>query len=174
MGRGPSRKQLLYSRVIKESRMTKQPLDCKSSLGRELQPPCSLPGRSQTSMSPVDQTYLGVRGQREPLVQFSGQSAAEPSFGIQQGCAGTERKQIVASAKKEISQIGEEHVKAQLHREMVREAFSNGLAREEGEKRMVTDSMRKGPGQESPCLVPELKESRMVRDRWKRWLCLKL
>lgn len=37
---------------------------------------------------------------------------------------------------------------------MVREAVSNGLAREEGEKRMVRDSMRKGPGQESTCLVP--------------------
>lgn len=37
---------------------------------------------------------------------------------------------------------------------MVREAFSNGLAREEGQKRMVTDNMHKGPGQESPCLVP--------------------
>lgn len=68
--------------VIKESQMKKQPLDCKSSLGRELQPPCSLPGRSQTSLSPGDQTYLGVRDQREPPVQLSGQSAAEPWFGI--------------------------------------------------------------------------------------------
>lgn len=54
--------------------MKKQPLDCKSSLGRELQPPSSLPGRSQTSLSPGDQTYLGVRDQREPPVQRSGQS----------------------------------------------------------------------------------------------------
>lgn len=37
---------------------------------------------------------------------------------------------------------------------MVREAFSDGLAREEGKKRMVVESMRKGPGQGSPCLVP--------------------
>lgn len=36
---------------------------------------------------------------------------------------------------------------------MVREAFSNDLAREEGKKRMVRDSMREGPGQESTCLV---------------------
>lgn len=89
-------------------------------------------------MSPVDQTYLGVRDQREPPVQLSGQSAAEPWFGIQQGCAGTERKQIVANAKKEMSQIGE-HVKAQLRREngqgsLLKWSCKGGGRKEDGDR----------------------------------------
>lgn len=63
----------------------------------------------------------------------------------------------MASAKKEISQAGEEYVKAQLHRENGQGSVLKWSCKGGGEKRMVRDSMCKGPGQESS---PSFRSSR--------------